>query len=69
MDDAAYIYARACRAWYGQKATDVVRSKLAQMKANGDQAGVAVWEKVEQEITEITDGQKTRKSGSERSAH
>jgi hypothetical protein len=50
VDDAAYIYARACLAWYGGDASGVARSKIAEMKRVGDRSGVTMWEKVESEI-------------------
>ena len=50
VDDAVYIYARACRAWYGRKASDLAREKVAQFKTQGDQHGAFVWEKVENEL-------------------
>jgi hypothetical protein len=45
-DDAAIIYARACRAWYGRRALSVVTSKMAELEQRGDAGGAAAWAKV-----------------------
>ena len=50
VDDAAYIYARACLAWYGVDAREVARNKIVEMKQTGDWPGATMWEKVESEI-------------------
>jgi hypothetical protein len=45
-DDAAVIYARACRAWYGRSALRVVTGKVDELRRRGDADGVAAWTKV-----------------------
>jgi hypothetical protein len=45
-DDAAAIYARACRAWYGKRALRVVTSKVDELQRRGDAGGVAAWARV-----------------------
>jgi hypothetical protein len=45
-DDAAVMYARACRAWYGQRALRVVTTKMQELELRGDAGGVAAWAKV-----------------------
>jgi hypothetical protein len=46
IDDAAVMYARACRAWYGRRALRVVTSKMQELEMRGDTGGAAAWGKV-----------------------
>jgi hypothetical protein len=50
IDEAAKIYAKACRAWYGPRARQVVRRKVDEMHARGDRSGVQAWELVAEEL-------------------
>ena len=50
IDEAAKIYAKACRAWYGPRAQQVVRRKVDEMHARGDKSGVRAWELVAEEL-------------------
>src|SRR6516165_4910212 len=45
-DEAAAIYARASRSWYGPKAQSVAKSKVRSLRAKGDDKGVNAWQKV-----------------------
>jgi len=45
-EEAAAMYARACRRWYGAKATSVVNSQIRALMAKGDRKGVAAWRRV-----------------------
>jgi len=45
-DEAAAMYARACRSWYGPKAKSVAKSKVRSLRAKGDDKGVIAWQKV-----------------------
>ena len=38
--EAADMYARACRRWYGDEAKSVVSSKIGVLEAKGDHKGV-----------------------------
>jgi hypothetical protein len=40
---AASMYARACRAWYGRRAPRVVKETINQLRANNDESGVRIW--------------------------
>ena len=51
--EAALIYARACRAWYGTRALAVAKDKVHQLKRRGDAAGVDIWTKVAGHIAEL----------------
>ena len=49
--DAATIYAAACRKWYGASAKSVVQSKIRLLKAKGDFKGVEAWQLVADELS------------------
>jgi hypothetical protein len=40
---AASMYARACRAWYGRRAPRIVRDTIKQFRAANDESGVRMW--------------------------
>jgi hypothetical protein len=44
--DAAAMFARACRAWYGERALRVVSSRVQALEKRGDAQGVAAWARV-----------------------
>jgi hypothetical protein len=41
--EAAAMYARACRSWYGAKAEVVVQAKIRKLRARKDRKGVKAW--------------------------
>jgi hypothetical protein len=45
-EEAAAMYARWCRSWYGEKAKSVIRAKIRALKARGDHKGAEAWERV-----------------------
>jgi hypothetical protein len=45
-EEAADIYAKACRSWYREEAKSVVNSKIQALKARGDNKGVRAWTQV-----------------------
>ena len=45
-EEAAAIYAKACRSWYGLKARSTVKSKIRMLSAKDDAKGVKAWGKV-----------------------
>jgi len=45
-EEAAAIYAKACRSWYGVNAKSVVNSQVRKMMARGDGKGVRAWQQV-----------------------
>jgi hypothetical protein len=53
-EEAAAIYARACRSWYGVKAQSVVNSQIKALMAKGDRKGVAAWRQVASAIKSET---------------
>jgi hypothetical protein len=50
QSEAAKIYAKACKAWYGPRARKVVLNRVQEMRTRGDQSGVKAWEQVAQEL-------------------
>jgi hypothetical protein len=50
VNEQAKLYAQACRAWYGERARDVVLGKLAERRRIGDQSGARVWELTANEL-------------------
>ena len=51
LDDAAAIYARACRAWYGKRAPRIVKKRIEELKRAGDAKGVEAWTQVADKLT------------------
>jgi len=49
-EEAAEIYARACRSWYRDEAKSVVNSKIRALKARGDHRGVKAWTQVHRSL-------------------
>jgi hypothetical protein len=50
---AAFMYARACRVWYGRRAPGVVRNKIAELQRNGDRDGVDAWVEVARQLSRL----------------
>jgi hypothetical protein len=53
-DDAAFIYARACRAWYGRRAKHVVNNRIKELQRERDEAGVRIWNRVADHLTRLS---------------
>jgi hypothetical protein len=49
-EEAAEIYAKACRSWYRDEAKWVVNSKIRALKARGDDKGVRAWTQVRRSL-------------------
>ena len=45
-DGAYFIYARACRKWYGKRALKIARKQIRGLEERGDATGVHAWTKV-----------------------
>ena len=45
-DEAAAMYARASRSWYGPKAKLVAKAKVRSLRAKGDHKGTIAWQRV-----------------------
>lgn len=52
-EDAAAMYARACRSWYGQRALTVVKQQIKHLKHNGDPRGVEAWSRVADKLAHM----------------
>jgi len=53
LDDAIYVYARACRAWYGRKASSNALRAAAECRRRQDLEGEQVWKRVSEEVEKI----------------
>jgi hypothetical protein len=53
--EAAIMYARACRSWYGRRAPHIVRTTIAQLQRNGDLDGVDAWSEVARQLSRMND--------------
>jgi hypothetical protein len=49
-EQAAEIYAKACRSWYRGEAKAIVNSKIRVLKAKGDNKGVRAWTQVRRSL-------------------
>jgi hypothetical protein len=56
-DQAAHMYARACRAWYGLRAKNVVRNKIKELQQKGDLDGARAWSEVEDHLSRMPVGE------------
>jgi hypothetical protein len=54
-DEAAFIYARACRAWYGKRAVRVVKRRIEELRRAGDEEGVNAWTRVAGKLSELSE--------------
>jgi hypothetical protein len=52
-EEAAFIYARACRAWYGKGAMRVVKRRIEELRRAGDDEGVNAWTQVAGKLSEL----------------
>ena len=52
-EQAAEMYARACRAWYGPRAKGIVRKKIKQLERQGDHSGVVAWTAVAHQLSRM----------------
>jgi hypothetical protein len=52
-DQAAEMYARACKAWYGCRAKRIVHNKIRELRQKGDVDGVRAWTEVERHLGRI----------------
>jgi hypothetical protein len=50
---AASMYARACRAWYGRRAPHVIKDTIKQLRAANDVSGVRMWTLVAEELPRV----------------
>jgi hypothetical protein len=48
--EQARIYADACRAWYGDKARDVILGKLEEERRTGNLSGLRLWQLTANEL-------------------
>jgi hypothetical protein len=53
-EEAAAIYAKACRSWYGARANSVVHSQIKRLMAKGDCKGVKAWQQVARALEDLS---------------
>jgi hypothetical protein len=58
--EAAAMYARACQAWYGERANQVVATRIKQLRRKGDLGGVRAWTQVSAELSKLQINQTER---------
>jgi hypothetical protein len=51
--EAAQMYARACKAWYGHRAKRIVRKRIKELQQRGDLDGVRAWTEVETHLSRM----------------
>jgi hypothetical protein len=51
--EAASMYARACRAWYGRRAQKVVKDEIKRLDAANDKSGVRMWSLVAEQLPRV----------------
>lgn len=54
QEQAAEIYAKACRSWYGARASSVVHSQIKKLMAKGDGKGVKAWQQVARALERLS---------------
>src|SRR5262245_61540877 len=52
-EDAAIMYARACRAWYGRRAPRIVKRRIEEFRRAGDRDGVSAWLQVADQLQQL----------------
>jgi len=50
LEDAIKMYAKACKAWYGDGARKVALRRVQELRVKGDMEGVIVWERLAAEL-------------------
>jgi hypothetical protein len=50
---AALMYARACRAWYGRRAPKVVKDTINRLRAEDDESGVRMWTLIAEALPDL----------------
>jgi hypothetical protein len=50
IEDAAVMYARACRAWYGRRAPRIVKDRIEELRRAGD---VRAWSQVAHQLEQL----------------
>jgi hypothetical protein len=51
--EAASMYARACRAWYGRRASKVVKDTIKRLRAANDESGVRMWTLIAEALPDV----------------
>lgn len=63
LEDAAFIYARACRAWYGKRALRIVKDQVGTLDRMGDRDGVRAWSLVADKLRHMSKHHPVKEDG------
>jgi hypothetical protein len=52
-DEAAFVYARACRSWYGGGARRMITSQIEQLRYAGDPRALRICKLIAEELSKL----------------
>jgi hypothetical protein len=52
-DEAAFVYARACRSWYGSGARRMIMSQMEQLRYVGDPRALRICKLIAEELSKL----------------
>jgi hypothetical protein len=52
-DEAAFVYARACRSWYGGGARRMIMSQMEQLRYAGDPRALRICKLIAEELSKL----------------
>jgi hypothetical protein len=52
-DEAAFVYARACRSWYGGGARRMIMSQMEELRNAGDPRALKICKLIADELTKL----------------
>ena len=52
-DEAAFVYARACRSWYGRGARRMIMSQMEELRHAGDPRALRICKLIAEELSKL----------------
>jgi hypothetical protein len=52
-DEAAFVYARACRSWYGRGARRMIMSQMEELRNAGDPRALKICKLIAEELAKL----------------
>jgi hypothetical protein len=52
-DEAAFVYARACRSWYGRGARRMIMSQMEELRHAGDPRALKICKLIAEELSKL----------------
>ena len=52
-DDAAFVYARACRSWYGNRARRMIMSQIEELRRGDDPQALKICKLIAEELSKL----------------